>query len=70
MAAHAASGPLTAAGASLGGGGATAPLAASGATPSETGEGRLGAEGQLEAVGGPEAGECRDWQTGLDPGLV
>jgi hypothetical protein len=46
---------------------ATAPLAALGAAPGETGEGRLAAEGRLEAVGWPEAGERRDWHTGLDP---
>jgi hypothetical protein len=49
---------------------ATAPLAASGAAPGETGEGRLAAERRLEAVGWPEAGERWDWHTGLDPGLV
>ena len=69
-AASATGGPLTAAGASLGGRGAAASLAASGAAPGEAGEGRLAAEGRLEAMRGPEAGKCRDWHTGLHPGLV
>jgi hypothetical protein len=42
-------------------------MAATGAAPGEAGEGRLAAVGRLEAVGWPEAGERRDWHTGLEP---
>ncbi len=69
-AACAAGGPLTAAGASLWGGRATDTWAATGAAPGETGEGRLAAGRRFDARGGPEAGQSRNWQTGLRTGLV
>jgi hypothetical protein len=65
-AAGAASGPMTAIGASLGGGVA----AATSAAPSDTREGRLAAGRRFEARGGPEAGESRNWYARLRAGLV
>ncbi len=60
-AASAAGGPLTDAGASLGGRGAAASLAASGAAPVEAREGQLAALRRLEAWSGPEAGQGREF---------
>jgi hypothetical protein len=61
---------MTAEGAALGRGLAAALIAATGASPGKAGEGRLAAVGRFEAGGWPEAGESRDWHTGLEPGLV
>jgi hypothetical protein len=69
-AASAARGPLTAAGASLEGRGATASLATARAAPCEAREGQMAALRRLEAGSRPEAGQRRDRHASLHPGLV
>jgi hypothetical protein len=70
VSALAVSGPVTAAGAALGRRLVAALVAATRASPGESGEGLLSAAGHFEAGGWPEVGESRDWHTGPESGLV